>query len=267
MASGCLGLDHVPAHGGRVTREAIDERYPALLPALRDHPGIGFFSCVCRAAVLAGDFVLGPIRATIRSRRSARGPRGMSRARRKFPPLPGHPPQQRLLARDRRGRGVRGAGGSHGGLGGLAVAPVRARARGLATAGRGDRRRRAPARHAARLAGGSRAHVVCATAGDARRRARAVSAVTWLGHATVLIELDGTRLLTDPCCARASAIWSARASRRRSRTASTLCWCHTCTTTTPTAGPCGCCPASTSSARRASRGSSRAHARSSPGTR
>jgi uncharacterized membrane protein YvlD (DUF360 family) len=42
MASGCLGLITFPREPGRVTLERIEERWPRLLPALRDHPGIGF---------------------------------------------------------------------------------------------------------------------------------------------------------------------------------------------------------------------------------
>jgi uncharacterized membrane protein YvlD (DUF360 family) len=42
MASGCLGLVSFPRLPGRVTLERIEELYPALIPALRDHPGIGF---------------------------------------------------------------------------------------------------------------------------------------------------------------------------------------------------------------------------------
>ena len=42
MASGCLGLISFPRLPGRVTREQLDERYPRLLPTLREHPGIGF---------------------------------------------------------------------------------------------------------------------------------------------------------------------------------------------------------------------------------
>jgi uncharacterized membrane protein YvlD (DUF360 family) len=42
MASGCLGLISFPRVPGRVSRERIDQLYPALLPALRRHPGIGF---------------------------------------------------------------------------------------------------------------------------------------------------------------------------------------------------------------------------------
>lgn len=42
MASGCLGLISFPRVSTRVAREEIDERWPALLPALREHPGIGF---------------------------------------------------------------------------------------------------------------------------------------------------------------------------------------------------------------------------------
>jgi uncharacterized membrane protein YvlD (DUF360 family) len=42
MASGCLGLITFPREPGRVTLERLEELHPRLLPALRDHPGIGF---------------------------------------------------------------------------------------------------------------------------------------------------------------------------------------------------------------------------------
>jgi uncharacterized membrane protein YvlD (DUF360 family) len=42
MASGCLGLVSFPRLPGRVPLERIEELYPALIGALRDHPGIGF---------------------------------------------------------------------------------------------------------------------------------------------------------------------------------------------------------------------------------
>jgi uncharacterized membrane protein YvlD (DUF360 family) len=42
MASGCLGLVSFPRLPGRVPLERIEQLYPALIPALRDHPGIGF---------------------------------------------------------------------------------------------------------------------------------------------------------------------------------------------------------------------------------
>jgi len=42
MASGCLGLISFPREPGRVTLERIEALYPRLVPALRDHPGIGF---------------------------------------------------------------------------------------------------------------------------------------------------------------------------------------------------------------------------------
>jgi uncharacterized membrane protein YvlD (DUF360 family) len=42
MASGCLGLVSFPREPGRVTLERLQERYPRVIPALRDHPGIGF---------------------------------------------------------------------------------------------------------------------------------------------------------------------------------------------------------------------------------
>jgi uncharacterized membrane protein YvlD (DUF360 family) len=42
MASGCLGLISFPREPGRVSAERIEALYPRLLPALREHPGIGF---------------------------------------------------------------------------------------------------------------------------------------------------------------------------------------------------------------------------------
>ena len=42
MASGCLGLVSFPREPGRVSRERIDALYPQLIPALREHPGVGF---------------------------------------------------------------------------------------------------------------------------------------------------------------------------------------------------------------------------------
>jgi uncharacterized membrane protein YvlD (DUF360 family) len=42
MASGCLGLISFPREPGRVMLERIETLYPRLVPALRDHPGIGF---------------------------------------------------------------------------------------------------------------------------------------------------------------------------------------------------------------------------------
>ncbi|HEX5609040.1 MAG TPA: phage holin family protein [Solirubrobacterales bacterium] len=42
MASGCLGLVSFPREPGRVSLERLEALYPSLLPALRDHPGIGF---------------------------------------------------------------------------------------------------------------------------------------------------------------------------------------------------------------------------------
>jgi hypothetical protein len=42
MASGCLGLVSFPRLPGRVPLEQIQELFPALIPALQGHPGIGF---------------------------------------------------------------------------------------------------------------------------------------------------------------------------------------------------------------------------------
>jgi uncharacterized membrane protein YvlD (DUF360 family) len=56
MASGCLGLITFPREPGRVTLEQIEERWPRLIPTLREHPGIGFL--LVRSA--RGATVIGP---------------------------------------------------------------------------------------------------------------------------------------------------------------------------------------------------------------
>jgi uncharacterized membrane protein YvlD (DUF360 family) len=42
MASGCLGLVSFPREPGRMTLESINQRYPRLVAALLEHPGVGF---------------------------------------------------------------------------------------------------------------------------------------------------------------------------------------------------------------------------------
>jgi uncharacterized membrane protein YvlD (DUF360 family) len=42
MASGCLGLISFPRIPGRATLEEVSEKYPRLIPELREHPGVGF---------------------------------------------------------------------------------------------------------------------------------------------------------------------------------------------------------------------------------
>jgi uncharacterized membrane protein YvlD (DUF360 family) len=42
MASGCLGLIVFPREPGRMTLEQLERRYPGIVPALVEHPGIGF---------------------------------------------------------------------------------------------------------------------------------------------------------------------------------------------------------------------------------
>jgi uncharacterized membrane protein YvlD (DUF360 family) len=42
MASGCLGLISFPREPGRLSLERIEALHPRLIPALRDHPGVGF---------------------------------------------------------------------------------------------------------------------------------------------------------------------------------------------------------------------------------
>ncbi|HVD39404.1 MAG TPA: phage holin family protein [Solirubrobacterales bacterium] len=57
MASGCLGLITFPREPGRVSAERIEALYPRLLPALREHPGVGF---VMVRSEREGTLVLGP---------------------------------------------------------------------------------------------------------------------------------------------------------------------------------------------------------------
>ncbi|MGW8552467.1 phage holin family protein [Streptomyces tubercidicus] len=57
LASGNLGLVSFPDVPGRITREELDRRHPALLATLANHPGIGFL--LVRSAA-HGPVVLGP---------------------------------------------------------------------------------------------------------------------------------------------------------------------------------------------------------------
>jgi uncharacterized membrane protein YvlD (DUF360 family) len=57
MASGCLGLVSFPREPGRLTLERLNEVYPDVIPALREHPGIGF---VLVRSGEHGAVVLGP---------------------------------------------------------------------------------------------------------------------------------------------------------------------------------------------------------------
>ena len=76
MASGCLGLVSFPREPGRVTLERLAERYPDLIPALLEHPGIGF---VLVRSAERGAVVLGA-RGTPPPRRGAHRGRGSARA-------------------------------------------------------------------------------------------------------------------------------------------------------------------------------------------
>lgn len=58
LASGNLGLVSFPDVPGRITREELDRRHPALLGTLTDHPGIGF---VLVRSAEHGPVVLGPV--------------------------------------------------------------------------------------------------------------------------------------------------------------------------------------------------------------
>ena len=69
LGSGNLGLVYLMEEKRRLTLEEIDERHPALLPALREHPDVGFL--LVRSAE-HGAVVLGPSRHAIPGGRSGR---------------------------------------------------------------------------------------------------------------------------------------------------------------------------------------------------
>ncbi|MFE5855568.1 phage holin family protein [Streptomyces sp. NPDC056500] len=62
LASGNLGLISFPDQPGRLTREQIEARHPALLSTLANHPGIGFLLV---ASERHGSVVLGPAGAEV----------------------------------------------------------------------------------------------------------------------------------------------------------------------------------------------------------
>ena len=58
LGSGNLGLVYLMKHDGRLTLEELDEHYPQLLPALREHPHVGWLLVRSRehgAVVLGGE--------------------------------------------------------------------------------------------------------------------------------------------------------------------------------------------------------------------
>jgi uncharacterized membrane protein YvlD (DUF360 family) len=57
MASGCLGLITFPREPGRVTLEQMQERWPRLIGALTEHPGVGF---ILVRSETNGAVVIGP---------------------------------------------------------------------------------------------------------------------------------------------------------------------------------------------------------------
>ena len=116
QASGCLGLVFFPREPGRATREWIDERYPLLIPTLRDHPGIGFLlvrSAGAGAVVLgaAGTNYLDAGRVEGEDPLAPYGPNAAKHVARtgRVRPLRRPDDQLDLLGRDRGGGRVRGA--------------------------------------------------------------------------------------------------------------------------------------------------------------
>ena len=75
-------------------------------------------------------------------------------------------------------------------------------------------------------------------AGVSPPRSRGMT-ITWLGHATVLLETADVRLLTDPVLRRRIAHLSRRTPDPEHPGHSTACWSRTCTTITSTSRRCG----------------------------
>ena len=200
MASGCLGLVSFPRLPGRVSRATIDTNYPALLSALLTHPGIGFVlvrdddrgDLVLGAG---GEHQLGDGAVTGADPLAPFGPRAAAHVARtaRFPHCPDIMVNSTYWPQTEEVAAFEELVGSHGGLGGPQSFPFVLAPAALPVPGTGDRRRRAPAPRAARLAGDARPHRL-RRAGAAIRPDR----LTWLGHATVLLDLAGLRLLTDP---------------------------------------------------------------------
>src|SRR5204863_4329354 len=91
--------------------------------------------------------------------------------------------------------GIRGARRLARWNGRNAVARIRARSAGMGAARRVDRRRRRAARLAAHAARRGRPRCVRRVRSDLLTTP---ARVTWLGHSTVMVELQGTTILTDP---------------------------------------------------------------------
>ena len=200
--SGLIYLMDVPR---RLTLEEIDERHPELIPALRTHPHIGFLlvrSSAHGALALGarGDPPPGQWRG------GGRGPpRGLlahrgpaPAAHRRLRPRRRHHGQQLLRPRARRGLRLRGADLLPRGHGRTADRAVRDAA---------DRTSRCPTRRSSgprSCTGCSRAGAPCCRVAEPAppRGPVADCTITWLGHASVLIELDGARLATDPVLTR-----------------------------------------------------------------
>ena len=163
MASGCLGLITFPREPGRVTMERIDELYPSLMPALLNHPGIGFAlvrserdgplalgeSGVHRLSdgTVAGEDPLAPF-----------GPNAAHHVRRTdgFEHCPDIVVNSTYWAETDEVAAFEELVGSHGGMGGEQSFPFALAPAELGDAGRADRRRGGDAPADAPLARGSR---------------------------------------------------------------------------------------------------------------
>ncbi len=130
MASGCLGLITFPQLPGRVTLEQLDERYPRLMPALRDHDGIGFalVRSASRGPVVVGSRGLRWLDADQvegEDPLAGFGPRAADHVRRtdRFPHCPDVVLNSRFWHQTEEVAAFEELVGSHGGLGGSQAYP------------------------------------------------------------------------------------------------------------------------------------------------
>ena len=159
LASGNLGLVYLMEEPRRLTLEEIEERHPKLIPALREHPHVGF---VLARSAEHGPVALGAARRALPRRRRGRG-RGPARAvlgeraeapapHRRIPARRGPDGQQLLRRAARRRLRVRGADLVPRRPRRPADAGVRPPPGRAARTGGADRRRGAGARRADRVA-------------------------------------------------------------------------------------------------------------------
>ena len=204
-ASGNLALVYFPAITGRASLEAINDQHPDMVDALANHPGVGLVMVRSEAH---GSLVIGHsgVHHLADGADRGRGPAG--RVRRARRPGAGQARRDAQLRRpgvDQHARSQHRPGCRVRGADRLARRAGRAADRcipapSLRLGGRRRARRRAGGPCPAQaLAARRRSREQRHRPRRARRgRGSMKASATFLGHSTVLLEMDGARVLTDP---------------------------------------------------------------------